>query len=172
VPASRVAQAARDGSVAESCELRVAHAKRVSETWLSGAFKSRDLQSVRGRTVWVVTQGYGLFIAFAGIVVIVMLVSGISDMADARWFASNGITVSGEIVDVRVKWTNTMVPVGNGVMAPNSHRRYVPTVRFTTTSGQVMETRTKPSGWRPGRPGDQVQVSYDPADPTHVRLLR
>ncbi|HEX3617369.1 MAG TPA: DUF3592 domain-containing protein [Solirubrobacteraceae bacterium] len=117
-------------------------------------------------------NGYGLFGIFVVIVAILMLISVISDQADARWFASNGVSVRGEIVDVRAKWTNTMVPVGNGAMAPNSHRRYVATVRFTTTDGHVVTSETKPSGRRPGSPGDSVQVSYDPGDPSHLRLLR
>jgi hypothetical protein len=119
-----------------------------------------------------VIGGFGLFGLFVVIVAIVMLISVVSDQADARWFASHGVSVNGEIVNVRAKLTNTMVPVGNGAMAPNGHRRYVATVRFVTSNGGVIETETKPSGRRPGRPGDPVQISYDPADPNHVRLLR
>jgi hypothetical protein len=119
-----------------------------------------------------VISGGTVFVVFIAAVVIVMLISAVSDMADARWFDSHGVQARGEIVDVRVKWTNTLVPVGNGAMAPNGHRRYVPTVRFTTADGQVIETTTKPSGRRPGRAGDPVLISYDPANPIHVRVLR
>jgi hypothetical protein len=53
---------------------------------------------------------------------------------------------------------------GSAAGEPRSQRAYYPVVRFTTAAGQV-EAQSRLATNPPGRPGQQVTVRYDPADP-------
>jgi hypothetical protein len=77
-------------------------------------------------------------------------------------------TAQGTITALRA-----VAPGGSGAGVPGVGTRlvYRPTVRFTTAYGQTLEvesrTGTNPP---PGQVGNEVTVSYDPADPSRFSL--
>jgi Protein of unknown function (DUF3592) len=102
-------------------------------------------------------------LAIAGIGVFSAL-RGIWSMLAARRFESRGARVSATVTDMRERYVH-----GSG--NSGSTRVWVPVVRFATGDGRTVEAET--SGYKHFRrqeAGDSIEVVYDPADPTDVRL--
>jgi Protein of unknown function (DUF3592) len=86
-------------------------------------------------------------------------IGAVTLMSQAR-FRRRARTAPGVITGLRA--TRTRGSAGE----PGSQRACYPTVRFITAAGQEVEAESRlPANPPPGRPGQQVTVRYDPADP-------
>lgn len=86
-------------------------------------------------------------------------IGAVTLMSQAR-FRRRARTAPGIITGLRAARTR-----GSGAGELGSQRACYPTVRFTTAAGQEVEAESRLATNPPGRPGQQVTVRYDPADP-------
>lgn len=78
----------------------------------------------------------------------------------------DAVRVPGVITDLRAR----QAPAG-GASAGRRTTQYAPVLEFRTTEGRVVQTESTVSSNPPvGRPGERVQVAYDPADPTSAKV--
>jgi hypothetical protein len=109
--------------------------------------------------VTLILPGIGLLFAAIGAVFVAI---GTSSARASREFERVAQRAQGELVDIRYESIGTP---GEGSM------HAVPTVRFTLPDGRVVQTEAR-MGTTPGfnRPGKEITVLYDPADPRRARV--
>ncbi len=102
---------------------------------------------------------------FLGVLGLIFAALGIRALARARRFAATASRATGTVVDVTTKWSNARDPGATG-----SWLRF-PVVQYETAEGRPItftsRTGTSPSPYKPGR---QVPVLYDPANPRDARI--
>ena len=90
---------------------------------------------------------------------------GLRQRSEAADFTATAATATAEVTDLRVRYQRYNREHDDGV--------WVPVVRFTLPDGRVVEGETMTGSMpAPARPGDRVEVRYDPGDPLRVNLAR
>ncbi len=103
-----------------------------------------------------------LLLLFAA-VGLVFVVVGIRQIVTSASLRRDGVVTDAVVTDLRYVRPSTTGEPASGL--------FFPVVRFTTATGEQVETPTLVgSSPAPARPGDRVQVRYDPADPRRVEL--
>ncbi|WP_162529641.1 DUF3592 domain-containing protein [Nocardioides caldifontis] len=90
---------------------------------------------------------------------------GLRELRRSRTFRAGSALADAEVVDVAYRRPRTTANPRSGL--------FHPVVRFRTASGQVVEAPTVVGATpAPAKPGDRVQVRYDPSRPRQVELAR
>ncbi len=96
---------------------------------------------------------------------------GIGALVRARRFAARASRATGTVVDVTTRWYNPNAFNTTGSFSARGGWLRFPVVRYETAEGRPVtftsRTGTSPSPYKPGR---QVPVLYDPANPRDARI--
>lgn len=96
---------------------------------------------------------------------LVFAVLGARELGRGRALRRDGEVVEAEVVDVEFLRPRTTAEPTSG--------RFHPVVRFRTRAGVTVQATTVVGATpAPARPGDRVQVRYDPARPERVELAQ
>jgi uncharacterized protein DUF3592 len=109
---------------------------------------------------WVVLVVAALLVAVG----LALLAAGTRTRAAARRFDARAVRVPGVVVELRL---------ARGYRGPGdvSSGFWVPVLEFTTADGRPIRTAAMyGSVPAPARPGDRVQVVYDPDQPTRAQV--
>jgi uncharacterized protein DUF3592 len=107
-----------------------------------------------------------LFSLFLSALGAVFLVLGVRNFVRMRRFVSRALSASGTVTDVKVQTSRSHT--GDG---PQVRSYRYPVVRFQTQDGRSVEfeSKTGTSGFSQ-KPGEQIEVLYDPLKPEEARI--
>jgi hypothetical protein len=109
---------------------------------------------------WVLAAVAALFAAVG----LALLIAGARTRAATRRFDARAVRVPGVVVELRL---------ARGYRGPGERSSgfWVPVLEFTTADGRPVRTAAMyGSVPAPARPGDRVQVAYDPDQPTRAQV--
>jgi Protein of unknown function (DUF3592) len=94
----------------------------------------------------------------------VFLILGIRSFVRTRRFVSRALSATGTVTDVKIRTSTSHSSEGSRI------RRY-PVVRFRTQDGRTVETESETgTSSFSRRPGERVEVLYDPLRPEEARI--
>ena len=101
-----------------------------------------------------------------GVVGAVFLVVGVRNFVGTRRFVNQASSATGTVTDVKSRTSRS--PTGDG---PRVHTYRYPVVRFQTQDGRTVEFESETgTNTFSQKPGEQVEVLYDPLRPEQARI--